>query len=256
MPQHTEADDRKLSEHLRWEGKMFRLLVDNVKDYAIFIIDEERHITTWTKGAEHLLGYSESEILGKQLDIFFTPEDLASSTPAVEIRTAMEFGRGEDDRWHVRKDGSQFWCSGVVTPLLDETGCLRGFAKIMRDLTQKKAAEDKLAASDARFRRLLESNIIGMGVISDDGRIIEANDEYLRIVGYTREQLQAGDAFWTKATPSEYRSQDEAAVAQATKHGACTLRRRQANEVVYCSHSLPASVFFKMQCPARSLFSF
>ena len=187
------------------------------------------------------LGYDKPS--AKTLDRLSAPRLASDQAPCI-------------DRWHVRKDGSQFWCSGVVTPLLDETGCLRGFAKIMRDLTQKKAAEDKLAASDARFRRLLESNIIGMGVISDDGRIIEANDEYLRIVGYTREQLQAGDAFWTKATPSEYRSQDEAAVAQATKHGACTLRRRQANEVVYCSHSLPASVFFKMQCPARSLFSF
>jgi PAS domain S-box-containing protein len=121
---------------------MFRLLAENVRDYAIFVVDPRRHVLSWSKGAERLLGFSEGEILGQQCDCFFTPEDAGRGVPQRELEQALATGRGEDDRWHVRKDGSRFWCSGVVTPLRDEGGNLRGFAKIMRDRTDlKRAAE-------------------------------------------------------------------------------------------------------------------
>jgi PAS domain S-box-containing protein len=221
VPPQTIPDRSNVTERLRWEGEMFRLLAENVKDYAIFIIDEQRHITTWTVGAEHLLGYTEAEIVGRQLDVFFTPEDLAVSAPETEIRTALKVGRGEDDRWHVRKDGTRFWCSGVLTPLRDESGRLRGFAKIMRDLTEKKLAEDRLAASEDRFKRLVRANILGVAVTGADGRVLDANDEYLRIIGYTREELEAGKVLRAKLTPPEYLPLDEAAIAQALRDGAC-----------------------------------
>jgi len=137
------------------EGEMFRLLVENVKDYAIFLIDTDARMVTWSKGGERLLGFTENEMIGQKLDIIFTPEDRAGGQPIKEMRQAVEKGRGEDDRWHIRKDGSHFWCSGVMTPLMDEGGKLRGFAKIMRDLTEKKLAEDKLKESETR---LSESN--------------------------------------------------------------------------------------------------
>src|SRR5688572_6691777 len=121
-----------------WEvadGELFRLLVDNVRDYAIFVVDPQGRVQTWNPGAERLLGYRDDEIIGRSADIFFTPEDLQAGVPQLEMRQALEAGRGDDDRWHVRKDGSRFWSGGVMTPLRDGGGTLRGFAKIMRDRT-------------------------------------------------------------------------------------------------------------------------
>src|SRR6476620_9915095 len=88
------------------EGELFRLLVENVRDYAIFVIDPEGRVESWNPGAERLLGYREDEIVGRPVAAFFTPEDLARGYPQREMRQALEVGRGNDDRWHVRKDGS------------------------------------------------------------------------------------------------------------------------------------------------------
>src|SRR4051794_12571764 len=88
------------------EGELFRLLVENVLDYAIFVVDPKRHVLSWSKGAERLLRYTEKEIIGKQCDCFFTPEDVQRGVPQQELEQALATGRGDDDRWHVRKDGS------------------------------------------------------------------------------------------------------------------------------------------------------
>jgi len=112
------------------EGELFRLLVENVVDYAIFVVDPEGLVRTWSHGAERLLGYTEEDILGRTADVFFTPEDVRDDIPRTERREALDTGRGDDDRWHVRKDGTRFWVSGVTTPLRDESGRLRGFAKV------------------------------------------------------------------------------------------------------------------------------
>ncbi len=226
-----------------WEADMFRLLVENVKDYAIFIIDEQRRIQSWSAGAERILGYSEAEIMGERLDCFFTPEDLAAGEPEREIRTALATGRGEDDRWHLRRNGTRFWCSGVTTPLRDASGAFRGFAKIMRDLTQQKYYEDKLVASEARYRHFLKSNILGAGISHADGRILKANEEYLRIVGYSEQELNAGRAWWSKATPAEYLPLDQAAIAEAVRNGSCTPYEKE-----YVRHSdgrrIPVQIAF------------
>src|SRR5688572_20691792 len=88
-----------------WEGEMFRLLVENVQDYAIFVVDAEGQVQTWSAGAERLLGYREDEIIGQPADRFFTPEDVAGGVPPQERQQAQATGRGQDERWHVRKDG-------------------------------------------------------------------------------------------------------------------------------------------------------
>src|SRR5690348_15371439 len=113
-----------------WEGEMFRLLAENVKDYALFIVDPQRHVLSWSRGAVRLPGFTEAEIVGKRCDRSVTPEDVRQGVPQRELDEALATGRGDDDRWHVRKDGSRFWSSGMVTPLRDEGGTLRGFAKI------------------------------------------------------------------------------------------------------------------------------
>jgi PAS domain S-box-containing protein len=137
------TDRKRTQEALRASEEQFHLLLENVKDYAIFFLDTERRITRWNLGAERILGYQEAEILGQSGSIIFTPEDREQGEDKGEIDKAEAEGRAENERWHVRKDGSRFWGSGIVTPLRDERGKLRGFAKIMRDTTERKQAEDE-----------------------------------------------------------------------------------------------------------------
>src|SRR5262249_2186703 len=121
---------------LRDGEEQHRLLMENVKDYAIFLLDPQGRVVNWNTGPERILRYKEAQIVGQPFSRIFTPEDNDQDQPEHELRTAAEKGRVEDERWHVRKDGSRFWASGVVTPLWDEGGTLRGFAKILRDITE------------------------------------------------------------------------------------------------------------------------
>ncbi|HEY9633887.1 MAG TPA: response regulator [Coleofasciculaceae cyanobacterium] len=137
------TDRRRAEEALRVSQERFRLLWENVKDYAILFIDTQGRVTGWSLGAERILGYQEAEILTKSASIIFTPEDIEQGIDQQELETAVTEGRAEDERWHIRKDGTRFWASGIVTPLRDESGQLRGFSKIMRDFTERKQAEDE-----------------------------------------------------------------------------------------------------------------
>lgn len=120
----------------------FRLLMDSAKDYAIFTLDPERRIVSWSTGATLILGYAEAEIVGQTGDIIFVPEDRDAKVPQKEAETARKNGRAENERWHLRKDGSRFWGSGVTNPLYDEEGNFIGFVKIMRDLTETRDLEN------------------------------------------------------------------------------------------------------------------
>ncbi len=125
----------------------FRLLVESVVDYAIFLLDVNGHVRTWNAGAERLKGYRAEEIIGSHFSRFYTPDALARDWPASELTIARREGRFEDEGWRVRKDGSAFWANVVITALYDHSGILQGFAKITRDLTQRKLAEDAMRAS-------------------------------------------------------------------------------------------------------------
>ena len=192
----------------RWEGEQFRLLVENVKDYAIFVLDTGGHVQTWSLGGERLLGYTEAEILGAPFSRFFTDADIANDEPRKELEGALRTGRGLDDRWHVRKDGTLFWCSGVLTPLRDEQGELRGYAKIMRDLTQqklhedyrheseqrhaaeKKLHDDALKSSEGRFRALMEQAPFSVQILSPDGSTVRVNNAWTERWGITLADLE------------------------------------------------------------------
>jgi len=130
--------------------EQYRLLTENVKDFAIFLLDTNGHIATWNSGAERILGYKEAEIIGQPYGIIFSPQEIVNRQPEHELEIARDKGRSEDERWHVRKDGSRLWASGVVTPLWGSTGTLRGYAKVMRDVTDRKKAEVELAESNQR----------------------------------------------------------------------------------------------------------
>jgi PAS domain S-box-containing protein len=122
----------------------FRLLVESAKDYAIFMIDPDGRIAEWNAGAERLFGYGEEEIVGEPGALLFVPEDVRRGAPEEELRWAEEDGRGDDERWHARQDASRFWASGFVRPILDEEQNLRGFVKVMRDITEQKRSEEVL----------------------------------------------------------------------------------------------------------------
>src|SRR5215472_13429742 len=110
--------------------EQYRLLTENVKDFAIFLLDTGGKIATWNTGAERIMGYKEAETIGQPFALLFRPQDIVNREPEKELSIAVEKGRSEDERWHIRKDGSHFWAMGVVTPLWGEGGKLRGYAKI------------------------------------------------------------------------------------------------------------------------------
>src|ERR1044072_3545974 len=106
---------------------IYRKAIEDIRDYAIFTVDVDGLVTNWNVGAQHILGYTEAEVIGKDGSKFFTPEDRAKNIPAKELATAATLGRAEDERWHIRRDGSRFWASGVVTAVRDQTGKLIRF---------------------------------------------------------------------------------------------------------------------------------
>jgi PAS domain S-box-containing protein len=137
------------------EGKgIYKLLIETVRDYAIFVLDPTGRVATWNVGAERLKGYKPSEIIGKHFSTFYGQEDIDSRKPERELEIAIKEGRVEDEGWRLRKDGSRFWANVIITALRDESGKIVGFAKVTRDLTERRLAELK-AIDDAR--RLSES---------------------------------------------------------------------------------------------------
>lgn len=129
---------------LRESEERLRLLVENVKDYAIYMLDTRGNVTTWNAGAEHTEGYRAEEIIGKPFSTFFSPEDVARNAPQEFLKQAEHEGQARYEGWRVRKDGSRFWSHGTLTALYDETGKMRGFSKIAHDITQHKEAEAKI----------------------------------------------------------------------------------------------------------------
>jgi PAS domain S-box-containing protein len=125
-------------------AELLQLMVDNIKDYAIIVLDPNGTVLTWNTGAERLKGWKADEIIGQNFSRFYPKEDLARGKTEMELRVALEQGRFEDEGWRVRKDGSLFWANVTITPLLDKQGKVRGYGKVTRDLTQRREAEDKV----------------------------------------------------------------------------------------------------------------
>lgn len=134
------------------ELERYKMLVENVQDYAIFLMDPNGYIQTWNKGAEKTKGYKSEEIIGKHFSLFYSQQDNDDNKPAQELEIAKKLGRVEDEDWRIRKDGTKFWANVVITALYDEDKVLQGFAKVTRNLTERKENEDSLRSANALLR--------------------------------------------------------------------------------------------------------
>jgi PAS domain S-box-containing protein len=143
-----------LADTIKHGGRIYQLMVESVRDYAIFMLDPAGYIASWNLGAQRIKGYNAEEIIGRHFSVFYTEEAIAIKHPQHELDVATREGRFEEEGWRVRKDGSMFWANVVITAVRDETGELVGFAKVTRDLTERRNAEQR-ALADAR--RLAES---------------------------------------------------------------------------------------------------
>jgi PAS domain S-box-containing protein len=180
------TERRTADERLR----MMKLLVESVRDYAIFLLDPSGRVSSWTIGAERIKGYRAEEIIGQSFTRFYTREDLTLGKPMRLLKEAMAEGRVEDEGWRVRKDGSRFWANVVITALRDERGELKGFAKVVRDLSDRRRAEEIVRQSEERFRTLVENvQDYAIFLLDPQGRIVNWNSGAELIKGYKASEV-------------------------------------------------------------------
>jgi PAS domain S-box-containing protein len=171
-------------------SSLYKLLVESVRDYAIFALDATGHIITWNPGAARFKGYTAQEIIGQHFSIFYPPEDQAARKPEKELEIAIAEGRVEDEGWRVRKDGSRFWANVVITALRNPDGRLVGFAKVTRDLSERRRAEEILRLSEERFRLLIQGvRDYGIFMLDTGGHVASWNEGAERINGYTTQEI-------------------------------------------------------------------
>ncbi|MGE3803411.1 MAG: PAS domain S-box protein [Gemmataceae bacterium] len=198
-----------VEEELREQNERFRLLVEGVKDYAIFMLDLDGRVMTWNSGAERILGYRADEIVGQHYSKFFTPEESAHQ-PNVELGQAVAEGRSDAVGWRIRKDGSRFWANGVLTALLDGSGKARGYIKITRDLTEQHRAHLLL-------RSILDSSPDSVICIDQQGLIETVNRTTERMFGYTASELIGQNV--KLLMPEPYHSQHDSYVSNYLRTG-------------------------------------
>ena len=178
------------SEHPSSTGSRFELLVQSVTDYAIYMLDPQGIVTSWNAGAQRFKGYDPHEIIGEHFSRFYTPEDRAREIPKVALETAVREGRFEAEGWRVRKDGSRVWANVVIDPIREPNGDLVGFAKITRDLTDRRAAEEELRRSEERFRLLVQSvTDYAIYMLDPEGHVSSWNPGAERFKGYAAEEI-------------------------------------------------------------------
>jgi PAS domain S-box-containing protein len=195
MNQTMSAEGRMSNEeparHHRVDAERFRLLVESVSDYAIYMLDPEGIVTTWNAGAQRFKGYTADEIIGQHFSRFYTEEDKRSGLPARALATAAQRGHFEQESWRVRKDGTRMWAHVVIDPIRDGDGNLIGFAKITRDISERKATEDALRRSEERFRLLVQGvTDYAIYMLDPQGHVTNWNPGAQRFKGYTEEEIQ------------------------------------------------------------------
>jgi PAS domain S-box-containing protein len=191
----TIAELKSNQEDLRHSEEIFRLLVEGVRDYAIFMLGPDGRIVSWNEGAERIQGYDVSEVVGEHFSVFYTEEDVDRGLPGEELRVAAIEGRFEEEGRRVRKDGTLFQADVVITALRDEAGDLRGFSQVTRDITARKEAEEALRSSlrkMADLKAALDESAV-VAITDQHGKITYVNDKFCEISKYYMEELVGQD---------------------------------------------------------------
>jgi len=193
-----------------------------VQDYALFLLDVDGKVVAWYSGAERIYGYKSQEVIGQHVSLFYPDDADAFRRLEEKLKRAAGEGHVGTEDWHVKKDGSRFWANVITMALKNENGDLQGFARVVRDFSDRHERDEKLRRARARLRPIpAESTIAGI-VSGEFDQIPEANDAFLEIVGYSREDLQAGRLIWPDLTPPDYIGLDELAHEEGLRFGACT----------------------------------
>lgn len=185
ISERKEAEDA-----LRCSEERFRLVIEGVKDYGLFMLDPDGHVVSWNEGAKRIKGYEHDEIVGKHFSVFCPEEDVMAGKPELQLKTAATEGRFEEEGWRVRKDGSRFWANVVITPTYDGVGRLRGFSEVCRDITETHRVQQQLRASEERFRLLVEGvKDYGLCMLDAGGHIVSWNEGARRMEGFEEEEV-------------------------------------------------------------------
>lgn len=183
------AELTQAHELLQASEERFRLLIEGVKEYAIFMLDPAGHVMTWNSGAERHTGYQTEEIIGRHFACFYCEDDIARARPEHMLEKVLADGRGEDEGWRVRKDGSRFWARVVITPLYDTSGQLRGFAKVACDITEQKMKDEALQDRERLLSIVTDSARVGLVVVGPGYRYLFANKAYAEILGLETHEI-------------------------------------------------------------------
>jgi PAS domain S-box-containing protein len=183
------TERKRIEMALHKSEETFELLVQGIKDYAIFMLDSEGRVVSWNSGAEQIKGYRTGEIVGQHFSKFYPTEEIEQGKPDRELKIAASEGKLEDEGWRIRKDGSRFWANVVITAIRDEEGHLLGFSKVTRDFTERKKAEEVVRVNESRFRSLFEFSPDAIIVTDQDGKITEVNEQVAKFFGYGRTEL-------------------------------------------------------------------
>src|ERR1043165_639773 len=188
--------------------ELISLIIDNVKEYALFMLDANGNITSWNRGAQHINGYKASEIIGKYVSVFYTEEDIRRGTPEQNLKLAKARGRLETEGWRTRKDGSKFWAEVVLTALCNDDGSVRAISKITRDITEQNKAKEQikelnatleqrviertaqLQESEKKYHNLFQYNPMPMWVIDEETfQFLDVNEAAVKHYGYGRKKF-------------------------------------------------------------------
>jgi PAS domain S-box-containing protein len=222
---HSHLSQLEPSDHL------YRLLVESVADYAIFVLDTTGHIRSWNPGAQRLKGYSAEEIIGKHFSTFYPGADVVAQKPAKLLEIASHVGRVEDEGWRVRKDGTQFWANVVITALHDEDGALIGFAKITRDLTERRNAEEQARSLAAERAARQESE-------AHSQRLLQLTDELQQQAVELEAQTEEAQSLSEELEQANEELQQQAVEAEAARAEADAANRAKTEFLAVMSHEL------------------